>query len=77
MANREHRSQRELDIDRKMIADTVEQVISVEGSLRAAARNLGIAPSTLCDLRMGRREPGPCLAERLGIRKVSQWIRRR
>lgn len=43
--------------------------IEQAGSLRQAAKQLGITAAYLCDIIHGRRAPGPRIAQALGFRR--------
>lgn len=48
----------------------VGSYVEARGSLRAVAREWGCSAMYVCDLRRGRRTPGPKLQKLLGVRKV-------
>jgi len=48
----------------------LKRVIATEGSQSAAARRLSITPQYMSDLLRNRRQPGPALLRRLGLRKI-------
>ena len=47
----------------------LRDLVQAHGSQRAAARHLGISPQYVCDLLKGRREPGPAVLKKLGLRR--------
>ncbi len=48
----------------------VRIAIAKAGSIRALGRQWGVTPSYLCDLRDGRRAPGPKILDQLGLKRV-------
>ena len=47
----------------------LEQAITNAGGVRALARQWGISPAHVCNLRLGKREPSPAILARLGLRR--------
>jgi DNA-binding transcriptional regulator YdaS (Cro superfamily) len=45
------------------------------GSQRLAAQQLGVSDAYLCDVKKGRRDPGPKLLTALGLRRVVEYER--
>jgi hypothetical protein len=41
----------------------------------ALAKQLGLSPQYLCDVLLGRREPGPKLLRALGLRKEVRYVK--
>lgn len=52
------------------VIDVIRARIAKSGSVRALAREWNVSPSYLCDLRDGRRAPGPKILEPFGMRRV-------
>ena len=48
----------------------VDSYVQARGSLRALAAEWECSAMYICDLRRGRRRPGPKLLKHLGIRKI-------
>jgi hypothetical protein len=54
----------------------LERLITERGSLRALARELGLSPTFLSIVRLGRVPPGPRLADALGFHDDGlKWVR--
>lgn len=48
----------------------VQAAIDKAPSLRHLAKEWGITPSYLCDIRLGRRAPGPPVLDALGLERT-------
>ena len=47
----------------------LEREITNAGGVRALARQWGISPAHVCNLRLGKREPSPAILAKLGFRR--------
>ena len=56
------------------VLETIEAAIAAAGSAQALAAAWGISAAYLSDVRLGKREPGPKILERLGLTEISQYV---
>lgn len=51
----------------------IEYRIGICGSARALARHWHISVQYLCDVRKGRRQPGPCILKAMGLKRETTF----
>ena len=54
----------------------LERLYSVHRSWKRVADALQVSQAFLCDLRKGRRQPGPKLLDALGLKRKVEYVRR-
>ena len=62
-------------MNRKAFGQALALYVKQAGSQRLAAQALGVSDAYLCDLKKGRREPGPKILTALGLRRIVEYDR--
>lgn len=62
-------------MNRMAVVAALAAYVKKAGSQHLAAEQLGISDAYLCDIKKGRREPGPKLLNALGLRRVVEYER--
>tara|TARA_R110002153_G_scaffold75253_1_gene194828 strand:- start:99 stop:296 length:198 start_codon:yes stop_codon:yes gene_type:complete len=57
-----------------IVEQRIASLVQEHGSLRKVALNLGINAGHLSRVRAGKRDPGPKLAEALGLTPVTTYV---
>lgn len=58
-----------------LVNTELENAIAAAGSAQAWAKQVGVSPQFVCDVRQGRRAPTDRLAHALGWRRVVSFAR--
>lgn len=57
---------------RALLAE-IEYAIGINGSARALAEHWGVSAQYLCDIRKGRRQPGPSILKAMKLKRTTTY----
>ena len=59
----------------RSVLNEIEYQIGINGSCRTLAKHWKISTQYLCDIRKGRRQPGPAVLKAMGLKCVTTYTK--